>query len=140
MTLVSGAVSLLTTEPALHRRIDLPQYPHLLARLQVLSAAGYTDQEIATRLSAEGFRSPRRRDFSAKGVETLRRAQHLVSLREQLRRQETVDGRWTVSGLARAVGGTVPADRHPVTGRYLIAAPPNLIAQLQEARGARDHR
>jgi DNA invertase Pin-like site-specific DNA recombinase len=145
---VSGAVSLMTTQPALHRGQDLPGYPQLLDRLRTLSAEGHTDQEIACQLTAEGFRSARRQELSAKGVETLRRDQHLVSLREQWRRAETMAGQWTVGGLARAAGvsadwlrrrigaGTVPAVRHPGTGRYLIPAAPDLVAGLKAARDA----
>jgi DNA invertase Pin-like site-specific DNA recombinase len=145
----SGAVSLVTTEPALHSGADLPRFPELLARLRTLAAEGRTDQQIACRLTAEGFRSARRYDLSAKGVETLRRSQQIVSLREHLRREETVDGQWTVGGLARAarvnadwlrrriVNGMVPAVRHAGTGRYLIPDAPDLLTRLKEASGTR---
>jgi Recombinase zinc beta ribbon domain len=140
---VSGAYSLLAVHPPVHRGRDLHDYDRLVQRILALSAEGYQDTAIARRLSAEGFRSARRRDVPAALVERVRRAHGQVSLTECFRREDRIDGCWTVAGLARALhvssdwlrrrvaSGSVPARRHPLTGRYLIDDDPALIAHLQ---------
>jgi hypothetical protein len=73
-----------------------------------------------------------------------------VSLTERLRREDRLDGAWTVGGLARTLDvtaawvrqriadGTVPARRHVATGRYLIPDDPAALAGLR-ARAAELH-
>jgi hypothetical protein len=126
---VSGAVSLLTVPASLHRSGDLPDYQALIDRVLALGTDGYQDAAIARRLTAEGFRSARRLDVSAKLVEKVRRDHGVGSLTERCRRQDTMDGWWTTGGLARPLGVSaewlrqriandgVPAQRHPATGR-----------------------
>jgi hypothetical protein len=140
---VSGALSVLPVQPAVHRGRDLPSYPALVARVLALSAEGHQDHEIARRLTGEGFRSARRRDIPPSLVERLRREHGIVSLTEQFRRQDRIEGSWTVGGLARSLGvsaewlrkrvaaGTVPAQRHPATGRYLIPDDPAVTDRLR---------
>jgi hypothetical protein len=146
---VSGAVSPLDVHPAVHRAKDLSNYDQLVARILELGAAGYHDREIARRLSAEGFHSARRADVPRVLVEKVREAHGQVSLTEQFRRQDTIDGCWTSGGLCRLLhvhyewlrrrilDGRVPAVRHSTTGRYLIADDPTLIEHLktEAARG-----
>jgi DNA invertase Pin-like site-specific DNA recombinase len=56
---VSGAVSTLAVHPPLLRQSDRPNYEHFVERLLALGAAGYSEREIAQRLTQEGFRSAR---------------------------------------------------------------------------------
>lgn len=140
---VSGAYSLLTAHPPLHRGSDLPAYEQLVARILALSTEGYPDPAIAARLSAEGYRSTRHRDVPVKLVEKVRRQHGQVSLLERFRCEEKVDGQWTVWGLAhelavssdwlrrRIARGRVPATHHPTTGRYLIPDDPATLAVLR---------
>jgi DNA invertase Pin-like site-specific DNA recombinase len=140
---VSGAVSVLAVQPTLLRGRDLGDYADLVARILELGTAGYHDREIAQRLSAEGFRSARRPDVPRMLVEKVRAEHGQVSLTEQFRRQDKIDGCWTTGGLCRSLNvhyewlrrriqdGTVPAIRHPMTGKYLIADDPTLIERLK---------
>ena len=139
---VSGALTRLTVRPPLNRSADLEAYDRIVARVSALAAAGYQDRAIARQLAAEGFRSARRTTLPLSLVRTIRSATGATSLTQQLRGQDRVDDRWTVGGLARhlRVGrswvyqrladGRIPADRHPVTGHYLIPDDPALFARL----------
>jgi hypothetical protein len=158
---VSGAVSLLPLHPRVHRGRDLGNDERLVGRIRDLGAAGYHDRvigavrfgpcraDIAQRPSAEAFRSARRRDVPRTLAEKVRAAHGQVSFTEQLRRQGTIDGRWTSGGLPRLLhvrdgrlrrpihDGRAPAPHHPTTGRSLIAHDPALIERLktEAARG-----
>jgi DNA invertase Pin-like site-specific DNA recombinase len=145
---VSGASSLLTAHPPLHRGKDLPDYARLVAQIQALSAEGHPDPAIAARLSTEGYRSARSHAVPATLVEKVRRQSGQVSLLERFRTEAKIDGRWTVGGLARELGvssdwlrrriarGKVPAIHHPTTGRYLIPDDPATFAALKLAARA----
>lgn len=149
---VSGAASLHVVAPPLHRSRDLSGYDRLVARTLELAAAGYQDAAIAARLSAEGFRSARSRSVPKQLVEKIRRDHAQVSLTEQFRRQDKIDGCWTVGGLARELhvtgnwlrkriaAGVLPAVRHPLTGRYLIDDDPTALARLRTLAAARQAR
>ncbi len=152
---VSGAFSTLAAQPPIHRAADVTVYAQFVARVLALAAEGYQDPEIARRLAAEGFRSARRpAGVPTRLVANVRRAHGRASLTEQLRHQDRFDGKWTVWGLARALGvdrnwlyrridrGTLVAERHPVTGHYLIPDEPALLESLRTevAAGRRQHR
>jgi Recombinase zinc beta ribbon domain len=147
---VSGARTGLAVRPPVHRGADRREYGRLVARALALAAEGHQDPEVARRLTAEGFRSARYPDVPPTLVERIRRTHGLVSLTERLRREDRLDGAWTVGGLARALDvtaawvrqriadGTVPAQRHAATGRYLIPDDPTALARLR-ARAAALH-
>jgi DNA invertase Pin-like site-specific DNA recombinase len=141
---VSGAFSVLEAHPPIHRTVDLSDYEQLAARVLALAADGYPDPEIARRLTAEGFRSARDpTGVPARSVAKVRWAHGQTSLSEQFRQQEQLDGKWTVWGLARAVGvdrnwiyrrivrGTLHSERHPTAGHHLIPDDPALVATLR---------
>jgi hypothetical protein len=140
---VSGAVSLLTVHPPIHRARDVGDYDRLVARILELSAQGYQDPEIACRLTAEGFRAARSAAVPQRLVFKVRRAHGSASLTTQFRHGDKIDGCWTVWGLSRELGidrnwlyrriawGTLPAHRHPATGHYLIADAPALLDRLK---------
>jgi hypothetical protein len=112
----------------------------------LLGAAGYSDREIAQRLTLEGFRSARSERVSAGLVGEIRRARGQISLTEQFRTQAKLEEHWTVFGLAQELGvhrnwlytrirnGTLPATRHSVVGHYLIPDDPALLAKLRTQR------
>jgi len=147
---VSGARTQLQVRPPVHRGADRREYGRLVARALVLAAEGHPDPEVARRLTAEGFRSARYPDVPPTLVERIRRAHGLVSLTERFRREARLDGAWTVGGLARALdvtaawvrqriaAGTLPAQRHAATGRYLIPDDPSALAGLR-ARATAQH-
>jgi hypothetical protein len=149
---VSGAASLHVVAPPLHRSRDLGSYDRLVARTLELGAEGYQDGAIAECLTAEGFRSARSPSVPKQLVEKIRRDHAQVSLTEQFRRREKIDGRWTVGGLARELNvtgnwlrkriaeGMVPAVRHPLTGRYLIDDDPAALTRLRTLAAARQSR
>jgi DNA invertase Pin-like site-specific DNA recombinase len=140
---VSGAVTPLTLHPPIHRTVDVGRHEEFVVRVAALAADGHTDAEIARRLTAEGFRSARSPGVPKRLVLTTRHAQGQASLFELFRRAGKLDGRWTVAGLARALGvspnwlyrriyaGTLRAERHPTTGQHLIPDDPDIVARLR---------
>jgi DNA invertase Pin-like site-specific DNA recombinase len=143
---VSGAVTPLTVHPPILRQADLADYDQFVQRVLALGAQGYSDPQIAQRLSQEGFHSARRPHITAALVGDIRRARGQISLTEQFKTQAKLDGQWTVFGLAQALevhrnwlytrirNGTIPATRHPVVGHYLIPDDPTLLATLRAQR------
>jgi DNA invertase Pin-like site-specific DNA recombinase len=147
---VSGAFSTLTVHPVIHRAMDVGDYDRLVARVLTLAGEGYQDEEIARRVSAEGFRGARTPTSVPKRlVFRIRQAHGQSSLTEQFRHQEKLDGQWTVWGLSRALGvdrnwlyrriyaGTLPIERHPATGHYLIPDHPVVLQSLRAQLPAR---
>jgi DNA invertase Pin-like site-specific DNA recombinase len=143
---VSGAFSLATVRPPIHRAADAEGYERMVDRVLELSAEGVPDREIARRLREEGFRSARTAGIPDVLVGKLRRARRQLSVVAQFRSQAKVDGRWTVRGLARELGvdrdwiyrrlrtGAIPASRHPRTGHFLIDDDPETLAALVPRR------
>ena len=139
---VSGAYSVLSVPATVHRGRSLPNYEQLVARILELSVQGYQDAVIAQRLTEEGFRSARRMEIVPKTVEKIRRAQGQKALTGLFTASDQIEGRWTVGGLARHLGvssdwvrnrivrGKIPAQHHPLTGRYLIADDPVVLDLL----------
>src|SRR5262249_40923194 len=140
---VSSAYSELSVPTTVHRGASLPNYEQLVARVVELSAQGYQDEVIAQRLTAEGFRSARRMEVVPKTVEKIRRAQGQRAVTGVFTSADQIEGCWTVGGLARHLGGSldwvrnriargrVPAQHHPLTGRYLIADDPAVLELLK---------
>jgi DNA invertase Pin-like site-specific DNA recombinase len=143
---VSGAVTPYSVHPPIARGSDVSGYEQLVERILALGAQGYQDCEIARIVSAEGFRSARSTHIPASLVGEIRRARGQISLTEQFKTQAKVDGQWTVFGLAQELevhrnwlytrirNGTLPATRHSVTGHYLIADEPEILATLRAQR------
>ena len=143
---VSGAVSVLAVYPPLLRQSDRQNYDRFVEHLLALGAAGYSDREIAQRLTKEGFRSARSERVPAGLVGEIRRARGQISLTEQFRTQAKLEEQWTVFGLAQELGvhrnwlytrirnGTLPATRHSVVGHYLIPDDPALLTTLRAQR------
>lgn len=140
---VSGAVSQLTVQPPIARTVDVHDYDQLVERTCQLSEEGYPDAEIARQLTAEGFRSARTEGIPPGLVLKLRGRHGQTSLLTRLRNQETVDGYWTVHGLAHELGvdrnwvyvriqnGSLPAIRYRQSNYYVLENDPELIATLR---------
>jgi hypothetical protein len=141
---ISGAVSTLSVPQPLRRARDISGYEEMVERILALVAEGYTDAKIARSLTEEGFRAARSREGIPKNfVRDVRRERGISSLFETLKGREKLEGRWTVLGLARELGvsqsriyrlihnGKLATERHPKTGRYLVADDPELIAGLR---------
>jgi hypothetical protein len=143
---VSGATTLFSVHPPILRGADVGGYEQLVERILALGAQGYQDPEIARQVPAEGFLSARSARIPASLVGEIRRARGQISLTEQFKTQAKVEGQWTVFGLAQELAvhrnwlytrihkGTLPATRHSVTGHYLIADEPELLARLRAQR------
>jgi len=141
---ISGAVSTLSVSQPLRRARDLSDYDEMVERILALVAEGRTDAEIARALTEEGFRAARSKEGIPKNfVRDVRRESGISSPYETMKGCEKLEGRWTVLGLARELGvndnriyrlihnGTLATERHPKTGRYLVADDPELIAGLR---------
>ena len=141
---ISGAFSVLEAHPPVHRTVDIGDHERLTARVLALAAEGYPDPEIARRLTAEGFRSARDpAGVPVPSVAKLRSLHGQASLSDQFRRQEKVDGKWTLWGLARMLDvdrnwlyrrvrhGALATERHPITGHLLVPDAPEAIDQLR---------
>jgi DNA invertase Pin-like site-specific DNA recombinase len=145
---VSGALTPLTLAPPVYRTCELGDYAPLVERILALSQEGQPDQQIADRLTAEGFCSARQRPISKELVGKIRRAHKRVGMRQRFRAERQIAGEWTIHGLAQELGvrrtwlytrirnGTLPARRHPGSGHYLIPNDPHVLAILQTERDA----
>ena len=148
---ISGAVSALSVSQPLRRARDLSDYDDMVERILALVAEGHTDAKIAHTLTEEGFRAARSREGIPKNfVRDVRRERGIGSLFETLKGREKLEGSWTVLGLARELGvsqnriyrlihsGALATERHPKTGRYLVANDPELIAELRSRLAANE--
>lgn len=141
---ISGAVSTLSVSQPLRRVRDLSNYEEMVERILTLVAEGHADAKIARSLTEKGFRAARSRKGIPKNfVRDVRRERGISSLFETQKGREKLEGRWTVLGLAGELGvsqsriyrlihnGKLATERHPKTGRYLVADDPELIAGLR---------
>ncbi len=148
---ISGAVSTLSVSQPLRRVQDLPDYEEMVQKILALVAEGHTDAKIARRLTEEGFRAARSREGIPRGfVRDVRRERGISSPYETLKGREKLEGSWTVLGLASKLGvsrdriykliesGALATERHPQTGRHLVADDPELIAGLRRRLAAND--
>ena len=95
---VSGAVRALEVHPPVLRQGDRRTYGTFVERLLALGTVGYSDREIARRLTAEGFRSARSPRIPTALVGEIRRARGQISLTEQFRTHAKIEEQWTVFG------------------------------------------
>jgi DNA invertase Pin-like site-specific DNA recombinase len=143
---VSGHFSEGVVIPPIHRQAAVTGYETMVTRIEALWREGRTDAAIAEALTAEGFRSARSSRVSTATILKIRRRYHWVSRYHVHRRAVRLDGRWTVHGLAQALGvdrnwlyrriarGTLVAPvliRTEPYGAYLIEDDPLLIERLR---------
>ena len=141
---ISRAVSTLLVSQPLRRARDISGYEEMVERILALTAEGHTDAKIARSLTEEGFRAARSKKGIPKNfVRDVRRERGVSSLFETQKGKEKLEGRWTVLGLAKELGvnenriyrlihnGTLATERHPKSGRFLVADDPELLAELR---------
>ena len=121
---------------------DLREGAELEQRVLALTAAGESDDAIATTLTREGYRSPMRTVVLPSTVRTIRLRHGQVRSRSQSHPRH-IAGALTVPQLARLVGVTphwlydriytrsLPATQDPTTGLYLF---PDAPATLDRVR------
>ena len=87
------------------RLAQLSYYPQLCDRIRALAAEGRSAGAIATQLTAEGYRPPKRREtFGAQGIQELLRRLGVVRTRQQATRlPELGADEWLLGDLAQAV-------------------------------------
>jgi hypothetical protein len=142
---ISGALTTLSVSQPLRRARDLTGYEEMVGRILALTAEGYTDAKIARVLTEEGFRAARSREgIPTNFVRDVRRERGINSVFEAQKGREKLEGSWTVLGLAKELGvdqnriyrlihkGALTTERHPKTGRYLVADDPELVAGLRK--------
>jgi hypothetical protein len=85
---------------------QLSYYPQLCARVRQLAAEGLAAGAIAQRLTAEGYRPPKRRDhFGAQGVEDLLARLGVRTKRSHVTPRDNVGPHeWGLRELAQAIG------------------------------------
>jgi DNA invertase Pin-like site-specific DNA recombinase len=144
---ISGHYSVAYAQPPFHRQQDAGNYQQLLARIEALWQQGLDDEAIATQLTAEGFRSPRRLIISPLTVMNIRLEHDWHLKLWQSRNALELDGYLTVKGLANRVqadrswvyrriyDGTISSShvfREPQSKVYLIKDDPELIERLRQ--------
>jgi DNA invertase Pin-like site-specific DNA recombinase len=131
--------------PVLHQR-HVTGYDTMVECIGQLWSQGYTDDQIAETLSAQGFRSARRDHVLPKTVLRIRKQRHWVSRHHQHRLADQIDGMWTIHGLSNHLGvgrdwfytrirsGFLRAPdviRKPPYGNYLIRDDAELLERLR---------
>ena len=111
-------------------------------RVLALTAAGESDDGIATALTAEGYRSPMRAVVLPSTVRAIRLRHGQVRSRSQSHPRH-VAGSLTVPQMARLVGvtphwlydriynGSIPATKDPTTGLYLFPDDPATLDRVR---------
>ena len=151
---VSGHFSVFHVQPPIWRERDVSGYDQMVERVHELWALGQVDEEIAARLTQEGFHSARSVGVSPVAVMKIRLEHKWYLTLHQSRGVDALDGYLTVTGLAKQIGvdrswvyrrferGQIEAHyytRHPQSGIYLIVNDPKLIASLRQALKRKSH-
>lgn len=128
-------------------------YDAMVKRTRQLWSAGYTDEQIAQTLSAEGFRSTRRDHILARTVLRIRNQHQWVSRFHQHRLADKIDDMGTLHGLSRHLDVSRTWFYHRIRsgflrepnvirkspyGNYLVCDDAELLARIQaEAKRTR---
>jgi len=143
---VSGHFSLAYVQPPIWRECDVTGYTQMVERIRELWSQGHADEEIAARLTEEGFHSARSAVVLSDAVMKIRLRHKWYLPLHQSRHADELEGYLTASGLAKLVEvdrnwiyrrleyGQIDAryfTRHPQSGTYLIVNDPELIESLR---------
>src|SRR5262252_9502079 len=140
-----GAVSELEVPCTVGTLRDLTGFAQMEAQVLRLETQGQSDEEIAQRLTLQGFRSPQRPRVLASTVQTIR-LRHGRLHRYRGPRPRCVSGCLTVSQLATAVGvkahwiyhlisrGRIVVGRDEASGLYLFPDRPETLEALRQLR------
>jgi len=144
---VSGAYTDAQTIVPIHSEQDVTGYDEMVERIHELWQQRYNDQQIADKLTAEGFHTTRSSIVTPVSVGKIRRKRKWYSFFEQIRGADEVDGKFTVNGFAKQIGvdesaiyryiytQRIPSElvtHEPHTGIYLIANDEQLIERLRK--------
>jgi DNA invertase Pin-like site-specific DNA recombinase len=143
---ISGHYSVVYAQQRIHREQDVSGYGEMVQRIEELWRQGLKDEQIARRLTNEGFHSARSSGVAPSAVLRIRRKHswfHIASPPHTLE----VNGYLTTRGLCTCLGasrdwiyrriydGTIPPGhvaRHQQHKLYLIKDDPELIEQLRQ--------
>jgi DNA invertase Pin-like site-specific DNA recombinase len=140
-----GAVSELAVPCTVGTLRDVTGFAQMEAQILRLEAQGHSDEAIAERLTAQGFRSPQRPRVLASTVQTIR-LRHGRLHRYRGPRPRRVPGFLTVSQLATALGvkahwlyhlisrGRISVGRDEASGLYLFPDRPETLEALRQLR------
>jgi DNA invertase Pin-like site-specific DNA recombinase len=140
-----GAVSELAVPCTVGTLRDVTGFAQMEAQILRLEAQGYSDEAIAERLTAQGFRSPQRPRVLASTVQTIR-LRHGRLHRYRGPRPRRVPGFLTVSQLATALGvkahwiyhlisrGRISVGRDEASGLYLFLDRPETLEAWRQLR------
>lgn len=143
---ISGHYSVVYARQRVHRQQDVSSYDEMVQRVEELWRQGFRDEQIAARLTDEGFHSARSSGVAPSAVMRIRSE---YSWFHRTRRDHIleVDGYLTTRGLCtrlrstqdwiyrRIQDGTIPpghVTRHQQHNFYLIKDDPELIEQLRQ--------
>ena len=144
---ISGCFTDHSSLTPIHRDRDVSGFDQMVERIQELWQLGYNDEQMAERLTAEGFHSARSAHVTPKSVMKIRLARKWYLALERLRGADEMGQYLTVNGLAKRIGANesttyrfiyreiIPAEhviREPQTGIYLIRNDEQLIERLRE--------
>lgn len=130
-----------------HGEQEVSGYAEMVARIQELWKQGYSDEQMAAQLTAEGFHTARSSGVASVSVMKIRLARKWYLPLKQIQLVEALDGFWTARGLAKQVGvncsticryiykGIIPPEdvKHdPASGVYLIRDDPQLLDRLRQ--------
>ncbi len=121
---------------------ELTNGEELEARIVALARLGFNDDDVASQLTTEGFRSPMRLTLLPSTVKRIRLEHHIFQQRSQSHPRQ-IDGYFTVSQLAKKLNlskhwfydrihnGTITIARDQKTQLYLFPDEPNTLNKLQ---------
>ena len=128
--------------------VDLSCGEEMERRIVKLARAGRSDEYIAEKLTAEGFRSPMRPRLIVSTVKGIRLRHGILQLARQSHPRH-IDGYLTVAQIARAVGaarhwiydrihnGTIALTRDARTKLYLFPDKPATLAALRKLKAGK---
>ncbi len=143
---ISGHYSCVIARPPISRECDVTGYQEMVDRVQALCKQGLnSDEEIATKLTQEGFHSSRSEGVKPKAVQKIRLTNGWYTSFHQCRGTLELDGKLTILGLSKylnadtawiyrqIVNGKIDpcyVSRHPHSKNWLIQATPELLERL----------
>jgi DNA invertase Pin-like site-specific DNA recombinase len=151
---VSGHFSVAYLQPPIWRECDVTGYEQMVERVRELWSQGLTDEEIAARLTEEGFHSARSTGVTRDPVMKIRLRHKWYMALHRMRRADELEGYLTATGLAKLIGvdrsciyrwleaGKIDArywTRHPQSGTYLIVNDPEVVETVRRTIASRPH-
>ena len=143
---ISGHYSVEHAHPPIHRECDVSNYDGMVERIHELWENGLDDEQIATQLASEGFRSARSLAVPPLAVQKVRLDRGWYHPLHRSRNALELDGYLTATGLAKRLGvertwvyrhiydGEIDPQfikRHPQSKVYLIQDDPQVVEQIR---------